>query len=226
MIAMAKSARQKRPTTSFDGLFSPLYDKIAAKRRPDGTYPAWVWHLPLALTLSRILLIPVSIGFAIAARAGHGVAASPAILLIMLLIATDALDGGIARRTEHVTRLGARLDPMIDKVAEATIFISMMWAIHHLFPSMYDLLVLLLVIRLASEILIAWFAIRAESRGIEVSAGVAGKKKFCFDCVIMLVMSLALVTGLGWILATAIVLLLPTFWYAALATKYHADLLF
>jgi len=67
-------------------------------------------NLPNSLTVLRILLVPVFVGFLLY---GHFEAA-----LITLLIAslTDILDGMIARLTDQRTRLGEYLDPLADKL--------------------------------------------------------------------------------------------------------------
>lgn len=45
--------------------------------------------------------------------------------LFALLIATDALDGWVARRTGTETRMGAILDPATDKVAALILFVAL-----------------------------------------------------------------------------------------------------
>lgn len=67
-------------------------------------------NLPNSLTVLRILLVPVFVGFLLY---GHYDLA-----LITLLIAalTDILDGMAARMTNQQTRLGEYLDPLADKL--------------------------------------------------------------------------------------------------------------
>lgn len=65
---------------------------------------------PNRLTLSRIVGIPFLIFLA---RMNWHV---PALSLFLILAATDAVDGWLARRSGMVTRLGKFLDPMADKI--------------------------------------------------------------------------------------------------------------
>jgi len=48
-------------------------------------------------------------------------------LLIMLGIASDYLDGFLARRLNQVSELGKSLDPVCDKIATAMLFLYVVW---------------------------------------------------------------------------------------------------
>lgn len=74
-------------------------------------------HLPNALTISRILLIPVFVVFFLEPTPERSVLAAAVFGLAAL---TDALDGYIARRWGQVTRLGKLLDPIADKLLVLT----------------------------------------------------------------------------------------------------------
>ncbi|HMC55673.1 MAG TPA: CDP-alcohol phosphatidyltransferase family protein [Gemmatimonadaceae bacterium] len=63
--------------------------------------------LPNAISLSRLLL---AAGFIVA---GSG---ETRIIIVMIALATDYLDGWIARRSRSMTRAGALLDPFADRV--------------------------------------------------------------------------------------------------------------
>jgi cardiolipin synthase (CMP-forming) len=69
-----------------------------------------IWTIPNVLTMLRLALVPVFLGFIVV---GDYVAA-----LIVLIVAslTDALDGFLARRLGQVTRLGQLLDPAADRL--------------------------------------------------------------------------------------------------------------
>jgi len=80
--------------------------------------PAW---LPNFFTVIRILLIPVVILFASASQsAGADFSASKALTLTVLIMlgATDLIDGWIARRFALVSQLGALLDAFADKLVQ------------------------------------------------------------------------------------------------------------
>ena len=67
-------------------------------------------NLPNSLTVLRILLVPVFVGFLLYEYFDYA--------LVTLLVAalTDGLDGAIARITDQRTRLGEYLDPLADKL--------------------------------------------------------------------------------------------------------------
>jgi CDP-diacylglycerol--glycerol-3-phosphate 3-phosphatidyltransferase len=70
-------------------------------------------NLPNALTLSRLLGIPVLFGLLLARFPYHDQAAALAFAAFSL---TDTLDGRLARNREQVTELGKFLDPLADKL--------------------------------------------------------------------------------------------------------------
>lgn len=90
-------------------------------------------NIPNSLTILRILLIPVYIGFMVYGE--YGVA----LLVLFLAGLTDAIDGPIARRLNQRTRLGTVLDPLADKLLLTSGFISL--SILHLVPSWLVILV-------------------------------------------------------------------------------------
>jgi CDP-diacylglycerol--glycerol-3-phosphate 3-phosphatidyltransferase len=74
------------------------------------------WNLPNIITVVRILLAPLFV-WMLLADAGHdGGLRWAAAVLFVLAIATDGVDGAIARRNNLVTDLGKLLDPIADKV--------------------------------------------------------------------------------------------------------------
>jgi CDP-diacylglycerol---glycerol-3-phosphate 3-phosphatidyltransferase len=74
-------------------------------------------HLPNAITISRILLIPVFVGLFITPTTERSLAAAAVFGLAAL---TDAVDGYLARRWGKVTNLGKLLDPFADKLLVLT----------------------------------------------------------------------------------------------------------
>ena len=72
-------------------------------------------NVPNALTLLRILLLPVVVWrFVIGDATG-------ALIAYMAAMLTDALDGIIARKTNQITALGKLLDPIADKLSLVTL---------------------------------------------------------------------------------------------------------
>ena len=74
-------------------------------------------HVPNAITVSRILLIPVFVLVFLEPTPNRALAAAAVFGLAAL---TDAVDGYIARRWGQITRLGKLLDPIADKLLVLT----------------------------------------------------------------------------------------------------------
>ncbi|MFM5904764.1 MAG: CDP-diacylglycerol--glycerol-3-phosphate 3-phosphatidyltransferase [Micrococcales bacterium] len=73
------------------------------------------WNLPNAITVVRILLVPLFIWLLVSFPDKTNLERWFATALYVLAIATDGLDGSIARRRGLVTNLGKILDPIADK---------------------------------------------------------------------------------------------------------------
>lgn len=78
--------------------------------------------IPNVITLFRILLLPLFVFFLFS----DDYALSYAIGILVICGLSDALDGYIARRFHMTSTLGQVLDPLADKLAIMTIFISFM----------------------------------------------------------------------------------------------------
>ena len=79
-------------------------------------------NVPIALTLVRIVLVPLVIVFLISSDRVHVFIAA---VIFVAASLTDWLDGAIARRTNQVTRLGTMLDPVADKLLVAAALVSL-----------------------------------------------------------------------------------------------------
>jgi CDP-diacylglycerol--glycerol-3-phosphate 3-phosphatidyltransferase len=73
--------------------------------------------LPTLLTLMRIALVPVLVLFFYLPYAWSNVAC---VIIFVLAAITDIADGAIARRTGQISRFGAFLDPVADKIMVST----------------------------------------------------------------------------------------------------------
>lgn len=80
-------------------------------------------NLPIGLTLSRIVLVPLLIVFLISSSRVNVLIAAGIFLLASV---TDWLDGLIARRLNQVTTLGTLLDPVADKLLVASALVSLL----------------------------------------------------------------------------------------------------
>jgi CDP-diacylglycerol--glycerol-3-phosphate 3-phosphatidyltransferase len=92
----------------------------AAERHPG-------WWVPNALTISRILIIPILIAGIIGFGNGNGSPFANGYLLFFLIfyaMASDFLDGFLARRWKLVSGFGRMIDPIADKLLVAGCLIA------------------------------------------------------------------------------------------------------
>ncbi|MEZ3159802.1 CDP-diacylglycerol--glycerol-3-phosphate 3-phosphatidyltransferase [Microbacterium sp. BWT-B31] len=82
-------------------------------------------QLPNAITIVRILCAPVFLWLLLADAGADGALRWWAAALFIVAIATDGIDGYLARRFEIVTDLGKLLDPIADKVLTGFAFIGL-----------------------------------------------------------------------------------------------------
>ncbi|MFI8594060.1 CDP-diacylglycerol--glycerol-3-phosphate 3-phosphatidyltransferase [Microbacterium sp. NPDC078428] len=82
-------------------------------------------QLPNAITIARILCAPVFLWMLLADAGGDSALRWWAGALFVVAIATDGIDGYIARRYEIVTDLGKLLDPIADKVLTGFAFVGL-----------------------------------------------------------------------------------------------------
>ena len=80
-------------------------------------------NLPIGLTLTRIVAVPLLIVFLISSSQVHAVMAAAIFILAAL---TDWADGVLARRRNQVTTLGTLLDPIADKLLVAAALVSLL----------------------------------------------------------------------------------------------------
>ena len=133
-------------------------------------------QVPNIITLSRLALAPVV--FVLLSL--HGFTDDPGDLvlfvvplLLALALATDALDGWLARRLESTTVFGSVLDPLVDKVVimGSLVYLAAMQWSSEMVPTWA------VVAMLAREFLITGIRGEAERRNISFSASIYGKAK-------------------------------------------------
>ncbi len=81
-----------------------------------GESPASSANVANIITVVRILLAPLFVGLLVLDGGADGELRVAAALLFIVAIATDGLDGMIARRRNLITDLGILLDPIADKL--------------------------------------------------------------------------------------------------------------
>lgn len=82
----------------------------------DGDDPVSHGNVANLITLSRILLAPIMVVLLVMDGGEHGLLRLIAAGLFILGMATDGVDGSIARRRNLITNSGKILDPIADKV--------------------------------------------------------------------------------------------------------------
>jgi cardiolipin synthase len=75
--------------------------------------PLRPWTIPNAIGYARLALIPVFLAVALSSRHGHD---ALAVVLFAVIGWADYLDGFTARLTGQYSRLGALLDPIVDRL--------------------------------------------------------------------------------------------------------------
>jgi cardiolipin synthase len=120
---------------------------------------------PNLLSLVRILLIPVFVTLLL----NHGTEAA-GLVLLGAVVATDWVDGYIARHTGQVSNLGKVLDPVADRLAVAAALVALV--VRHAFPLWAALLVICrdALILLAGLVLILRYRIRLDVRWVGKAA--------------------------------------------------------
>ncbi len=119
-------------------------------------------NIPTALTLSRILLIPVFL-FTAPEHPVWGV------VLFSIASATDFLDGYIARRTGQITKFGIILDPIADKFLVISALIMLVEL-----GSLSAFVAIVIIIR---EFLVTALRVAALTKDIVIPAERGGKIK-------------------------------------------------
>jgi CDP-diacylglycerol--glycerol-3-phosphate 3-phosphatidyltransferase len=79
-------------------------------------------NIPNKITILRIVLVPIFVALMLT-RIPYGGSLAAAIFVIAAL--TDSLDGYLARKWKQVTKLGAILDPLADKLLITAALISL-----------------------------------------------------------------------------------------------------
>ncbi|WP_433674407.1 CDP-diacylglycerol--glycerol-3-phosphate 3-phosphatidyltransferase [Microbacterium gorillae] len=82
-------------------------------------------QLPNAITIVRILCAPVFLWMLLADNGADGSLRWWAAVLFIVAIATDGIDGYLARKYEIVTDLGKLLDPIADKALTGLAFVGL-----------------------------------------------------------------------------------------------------
>lgn len=143
-------------------------------------------NLPTYLTLIRIFLVPLLVVVLLTpfSEKWFGIQSyGLAIAIFLAASLTDILDGHLARRRKQVSRVGALLDPIADKLLVSAALIVLVeknlapaWAV---------------VVILGREFVVTGLRSVAASEGIIISAQKVGKIKMWFQCIAIVALLVA-----------------------------------
>lgn len=125
-------------------------------------------NLPTKLTFIRLLITPI---FVVALMLEKPWADFAALFLFLLGMATDTLDGWLARSFNQVTRLGMMLDPLADKILVTSAFIYFVARPEIALPAW------MVVVIVSREFAITGLRLVAADQGVIIPAGRWGKHK-------------------------------------------------
>jgi CDP-diacylglycerol--glycerol-3-phosphate 3-phosphatidyltransferase len=147
-------------------------------------------NLPNALTLVRILLVPVVVVALIVESPGGSVIAAGVFALAAL---TDGLDGYIARSRQAVTTFGKVMDPVADKLMVAAALIALV--------SLDRLAPWVAMVIIAREFAVSGLRIAAGQQGVVIPASSLGKLKTMVQVATVLALIAATHPDAAWVQA-------------------------
>lgn len=160
-------------------------------------------NLPNALTLSRILIVPLLVAVLLTQIEGREFIGLGLFLVASL---TDFLDGFLARRRKEVTALGKLLDPAADKILTSAAFISLVGL--GLAPAW------MVVVVIAREFAVSSLRSLAAAQDVVLAASFAGKVKTVTQIVAISLLIISDQLGAFDVLAPL------SLWVALVATLY------
>jgi CDP-diacylglycerol---glycerol-3-phosphate 3-phosphatidyltransferase len=156
-------------------------------------------NLPNALTLVRILLVPVLV-VALTVETPGGSAIAAAVFALAAL--TDGLDGYIARSRQTVTTFGKVMDPVADKLLIAAALISLV--------SLDRLAAWVAMVIIAREFAVSGLRIAAGQQGVVIPASRLGKAKTVAQVAAVLALIAASDPDAAWVQALVYVMVALT----------------
>ncbi|MFQ4148452.1 CDP-diacylglycerol--glycerol-3-phosphate 3-phosphatidyltransferase [Arthrobacter sp. LAPM80] len=157
------------------------------------------WNLPNALTLLRIVLVPFFIWAFVADGGDYGPLRWIAVVLFVVAIYTDKLDGDIARARGLITSFGKIADPIADKLLIGSALI--------LLSAVGELWWWVTIVMLVREIGITLLRFVVIRYGV-MAASKGGKLKTVLQTVAIFVYLLPVTPALPWLSLVALIVML------------------
>lgn len=158
-------------------------------------------NLPIWLTLFRLILIPFVVGLMFIPLPSANVAAA---VLFGIALATDWLDGHLARRWNQTSAFGAFLDPVADKLIVCAVLVMLVYRDPHYYIALPATIIV--GRELTVSALREWMAELGE-RGV-VAVGSLGKYKTAIQMGAIFCMLFDLVQRSGIYLAGVVLLVI------------------
>ena len=157
------------------------------------------WNLPNALTLLRIVLVPFFIWAFVADGGEYGALRWVAVVIFVVAIYTDKLDGDIARARGLITSFGKIADPIADKllIGSALIMLSAV-------GELWWWITILMLVREVGITLLRFVVIRY---GV-MAASKGGKLKTVLQTLAIFVYLLPVTPAVSWLAVVALVIML------------------
>lgn len=169
------------------------------------------WNKPANLvTEARLLLSPVA-GVLVLLNQDNAILRWVATAIFVAVVASDALDGYLARRLNQVSDFGKFLDPTVDKVLVILTFI----ALSMINPWLW----LATIVIAAREVAITVLRVQVKKRGIAIAATISGKLKMVAQS-IALALLLAPLSG-PWSIVQVAILVIALILTVTSWIEYH-----
>ncbi len=170
-------------------------------------------NLPNSITMTRIVMIPVSLWILsphFPWTGPHGEQEIAASVLFVLASITDGLDGYLARKHGQITTMGMLLDPLADKIMVTAAYVALV-AYN---PDVVKVWIVVVII--GREFLISGLRSIAASEGFAVTASDLGKLK----TVVQIVSVVLAILAHRWDHWEIGVVQVPVEWYAIAAIYF------
>ncbi|MEX2027342.1 MAG: CDP-diacylglycerol--glycerol-3-phosphate 3-phosphatidyltransferase [Pirellulaceae bacterium] len=192
-----------------------MNDATTVSAKPSTLSERGLFNVPNQLTIARLVLALICFVALVAAWYGT------ALVLFLLAVGTDWIDGFWARRYGQITQLGRILDPFADKIVICGTFIFLAAVPQSRIAAWMAVLIV------ARELLVTGLRSFFEQQDIDFSAQWSGKWKMAFQC-LAAGLSLYLLTyydpkaeawhtmAPGWL----VIAVIASVWLAVLSTIY------
>ena len=147
-------------------------------------------NAPNALTVVRILLVPVLVAALLVEVPGG---ASVAAAVFALAALTDGFDGYLARSRDMVTTFGKVVDPIADKLLIASALIALV--------SLDRVAAWVAMVIIAREFAVSGLRIAAAQEGVLITASPLGKAKTWLQVAAVMALIAAPDPGAAWVIA-------------------------